>query len=182
MMHDLSLVNVDATTAPLRNVAMAVSALTRAMERPIHLPGMVVLYGPSGYGKSSAASHAAVKHRAYYIEVKSAWTRRHFALAILRSMGIEPGRTVPEMVDQIAEQLVKSGRPLIIDEMDHVVDRSMVHLVADIYNSSSAAILLIGEERLPQKLKRWERFDGRILDWVGAVPCDLRDAAHLRAL
>ena len=33
-----------------------------------------------------------------------------------------------------------------------------------------AAIVLIGEELLPQKLQAWERFHGRILDWVAAEP------------
>ncbi|WP_207214001.1 hypothetical protein [Solidesulfovibrio carbinolicus] len=58
------------------------------------------------------------------------------------------------------------GRPLIIDEMDHVVERNAVELVRDLYEASRAAILLIGEKALPGKLAQWERFHGRILDWV----------------
>lgn len=108
--------------------------------------------------------------------------------AILTSMDIrkgrsmQPARTISGMCDQIAEQLALSGRPLIIDEMDHVVDRNAVELVRDLYEASRAAILLIGEESLPGKLAQWERFHGRILDWVAAQPADLEDARALRDL
>ncbi|SMF86602.1 AAA family ATPase, partial [Tistlia consotensis] len=139
-------------------------------------------YGPSGFGKSVSAAYAANSHRAYYVEAKASWTRRFFLLSVLREMGIEPAKTIPEMVEQISEQLVLSRRPLIIDEMDHVVDRRMVDLVRDIYDGSASPILLIGEEQLPAKLKRWERFDGRILEWAPAQPLDLGDARHLRRL
>lgn len=35
---------------------------------------------------------------------------------------------------------------------------------------------------MPAKLNRWERFHGRILDWVPAQPTDLEDARHLKRL
>jgi len=41
------------TTAPLTNVSLCMKALSRAMDRPGHLPGMVCFYGPSGWGKST---------------------------------------------------------------------------------------------------------------------------------
>jgi len=175
-------VNGSSTTAPLRNVAMCLTALERVMERESHLPGMAAFYGPSGFGKSMSAAYAANSHRAYYVEAKSNWTRRFFLLSILREMGIDPAKTIPEMVEQISEQLVLSRRPLIIDEMDHIVARNMVDLVRDIYDGSAAPILLIGEEQLPAKLKRWERFDGRILEWAPAQPINFDDARHLRRL
>lgn len=41
---------------------------------------------------------------------------------------------------------------------------------------------LIGEENLPQNLRRWERVHNRMLDWVQAQPCDVADAKHLARL
>ena len=52
----------------------------------------------------------------------------------------------------------------------------------DIYESSFAPILLIGEEGLPHKLKKFERFHGRILDWVAAAPVSIEDARALSEL
>ncbi|MBN0602975.1 AAA family ATPase, partial [Pseudomonas aeruginosa] len=93
--------------------------------------------------------------------------------------GIKPGATLPEMADQIAEELAASGRPLIIDEMDNLVASGQVELIRDLYESSQASILLIGEEWLPTKLKKYERFHGRILSWIPAQPVSMDDAREL---
>ena len=168
--------------APLRNITALASLIGRTQGRASHLPGLGTFSGPSGFGKSFAAAHSAGQFRGYYVAARSGWTRKAMLLAILRQQGIVPARTVSEMVDQVAEQLVLSRRPLIIDEFDHVVARNLVELVRDIYEQSQATIILIGEEFLPQKLQRWERFHGRVLDWVQAAPCSLPDAHALARL
>jgi hypothetical protein len=170
------------TVAPLANVALCLTALERAMQRPSHLPGMVVLYGPSGWGKSFAAAHAANRHRCYYVEAKSTWSKRDVVRAVLKEMGIAPAASTSEMLDQAAEQLVLSNRPLIVDEVDHLVRRKEVEIIRDLYEASKAPILLIGEEQLPVKLKRYERFHGRVLQWAQAQPVTPDDAHALRRL
>jgi hypothetical protein len=168
--------------AQITNLGLCDLAIERALSRSANLPGLVCFYGPSGYGKSMAANHVANSRRARYVQAKSVWTKKHFLKAVLFEMGIKPGGTIPEMADQVAEELAVSGRPLIIDEMDHLVDRNAVELVRDLYESSQAAILMIGEEALPHKLKRWERMHGRVLAWVPAQPVTLGDARQLTSL
>lgn len=167
------------TIAPLQNVALCSQAITKAMSRGEHLPGIVVLYGPSGWGKTFAATWSANKYRAYYVQCKSAWTRKAFLKAVLMEMGIAPAATIYEMVEQIAQEIALSGRPLIIDEADFLVEKKIIEIVRDIYESSFGTILLIGEEHLPAKLKRWERFHNRVLAWVQAQPSTLGDAKTL---
>lgn len=165
--------------APIANLGLCDIALERALSRTASLPGLVCFYGPSGYGKSSAAAWVATARRAYYVQARSIWSKKHCLKAILAEMGIKPAGCLAEMADQIAEELASSGRPLIIDEMDHLVERGAVELVRDIYEASQAAILLIGEERLPTTLKKFERFHGRVLSWVPAQPVTLDDARNL---
>ena len=105
--------------APLGNVGMCYHTLKRAMNRPPHLPGIVVFYGPSGYGKSTAATWAAIRTDAVYVQARSSWTRKAAHQAILKGLGVTPARTVAEMSDQIAEELALSKRPLIVDEVDY---------------------------------------------------------------
>lgn len=168
--------------APLRNVSLLSSLVDRVQNRSPGLPGLATFHGFSGYGKSFAAIYSANKHRAYHVQVRSVWTRKKLCAAILQEMGVQPAGTIPDMVDAIGQQLSLSRRPLIIDEADFLVGRSMIEVVRDIYESSQAAIVLIGEENLPGSLRKWERVHGRMLDWVAAEPASITDAEHLARL
>lgn len=168
--------------AALLNVSLCLGAMGKAKNRPRHLPGLVVFYGPSGFGKSSAAAVAVTQTDAYYVQAQSSWTRKAFSLAVLKVMGIAPEKTLYEMSEQIAVQLVNSGKALIIDEADHLVAKGIIEAVRDIYEATLAPVMLIGEENLPGNLKRWERIHGRVLEFVPAQPASLKDAKELRAM
>lgn len=170
------------TIAPLKNVARCMVAMEKITRRQPHLPGMAVFCGPAGWGKSMSAAFVANKYRAYYVECKSSWTKRALLEAIMCQMGIKPEGAIYKLVDQISEQLAESCRPLIIDEMDHIVKRSAVEIVRDIYESSNAPILMIGEENMPQSLVRWERLHSRVLEWGYAQPADFSDVKLLACL
>lgn len=167
------------TIAPLKNVTLCTLALERAIGRAQHLPGIVEFHGPSGFGKTFAACYAMNEYNAVYIEAKSTWTRKAILLAIARELGIVPGHTMYEITEQVSERLALSGRPLIVDEMDHIVNQGAVEVIRDIYEGSHTPVLLIGEESLPRKLQKWERFHGRILDFMAAQPADAEDARIL---
>lgn len=161
--------------APIRNVAAFLTLLDTVTNRDPGNPGMATFYGPSGYGKSTAAIYAANTSRACLVQMKSVWTAKNLCRAILADMGIRPAGTAADMVDQISEQLAITGTPLLIDEADVLVAKNMVEIVRDIYESSFAPVILIGEEMMPQKLRRWERVHGRMLRWLGAEPASERD-------
>ncbi|MGI0446376.1 AAA family ATPase [Pseudomonas aeruginosa] len=104
--------------------------------------------------------------------------RKHTLKSILGEMGIKPAGTIPEMADQIAEELAASGRPLIIDEMDHLVAAGQVELIRDLYESSQASILLIGEEMLPTSSRSTNAVARSQLGFRAAsVPEDARNLA-----
>jgi adenylate kinase family enzyme len=167
--------------APLKNIER-LSILTKmVVDRDPHLPGIVTFSGPSGFGKSTAAAYVAAQHQAYYVEFRSAWTRKAFLEGLLQTMGIgsKGPSTVYAMVEQAAYELSSSMRPLILDEFDHAVNQNLVELVRDVYELSKSPLILIGEEQLPQKLQKWERFHGRIMEWEQAQPASLEDAQKL---
>ncbi len=165
--------------APLRNITILNELLLHTINRAAHLPGIVTFSGPSGFGKSTAVASVAAKYGATYVEVRSVWTKKAFLEAVLLQLGIQPAKTISAMTDQVSEELALSQRPLLIDEADNLVDRNLVELVRDIYEQSKAPIVLIGEEALPQKLRRWERFHGRVLRWAQAVPANMEDGRIL---
>jgi DNA transposition AAA+ family ATPase len=171
--------SVKGTVAALNNVILAATCMERLVNASSHLPKIGVLYGRAGLGKSSAAIYLMNRYKAYRVECKSVWNRKTLLVEILKRMGITPGKTMPDMLDQVCGQLQTSRRPLIIDEMDHLVDKSAVEIVRDIYDGSQTPLLLIGEEGFPEKLMRWERVHSRVLDWSPVKRLDIEDARLL---
>lgn len=166
--------------AQIHNLELVRTAAERLNSRTAGLPGMAVLYGPAGYGKTTAALAIANENRSYFVQMRSAWGRKALLEKILLEMGAKPHGTVPMMLDQVCEQLATSGRMLMLDEFDYAVrNDSMIELIRDIYEGSQATLLLMGEEMLPQKLKKWERFHSRVLSWIPAQPVSANDAGVL---
>jgi DNA transposition AAA+ family ATPase len=166
----------------IKNVAAFMVLTQRAITRDPHLPGIVVCSGFSGVGKTYASIYAQNKTRALRVEVGDSWTRRTVMTALLRELGVAvKGRaSVSDMMDMAVNSLGDDpSRPLIVDEADKLVDKGMIELIRELHEHSGAPIVLIGEERLPQKLLSVERVHNRVLDWMQAQPCDIEDAAAL---
>lgn len=168
--------------AQIRNISQCYEAVKRTMERNPLLPGISAFYGPSGFGKSTAANFVATKTNAFYVQVKSTYTKKAFLQALLREMSIPYPATLSEMMELATSELAKSGRPLIIDEFDHLMKGDKVELIRDLYEGSQGTFLIIGEEMLARKLEKWERFHGRILNWVPALPADINDVTLLASI
>lgn len=167
------------SVATLRNVVAMVQLVERVRSRAPTLPGMAVFYGPSGYGKSTAATYAANTFDAYQVQAQSTWTKKSLCETILLEMGLDPRGRVDQMVREISREIAATGRPLLIDEADHIVSRGLIELVRDIYEGSEASIILVGEENLPRSLMRWERVHGRMLAWIAAEPGVMADVDQL---
>lgn len=169
--------------AQIANLDLVSIAAEKLLSRVDSLPGIGVMYGEAGRGKTIACSALANQTRGYYVQMRSAWNRKALLEKILFEMGIKPAGTIPTLLDQICEQLAASRRPLIIDEFDFCLRTdALVELVRDIYEGSQGTLLLIGEEQLPQKLKRWERFHSRVMAWIPALPVSLADAEKLASI
>lgn len=167
-------------TAEIQNLTLVRTAAERLRDRNIALPGIAVLHGPAGWGKTVSAMAIANENRSHFVQMRSAWTRKAFLEKILFEMSIQSGGTLSDMLDQVCGELAKSNRMLIIDEVDHAVkSRSMLELIRDIYEGSQATILIIGEEKLPKNLEKHERFASRVLTWIPAQPVSLADARAL---
>ncbi len=167
--------------AQLTNMRLGISTMLELQEAEKGSPRLGLFYGPSGFGKSVAAATIAARLDAAYVVAKSIWTQRSLLEAIAAEIGIVAmARTGPRLLDQIVDRLLTDPQPLIIDEMDHLVQKRSVEIIRDIHDGADVPVLMIGEEALPAKLKPWERFDNRILVATPAQPATLADAKLLR--
>lgn len=169
--------------AALTNMGLALRTMMDCWEAGCHGSRFGVFYGFSGYGKTYASTYVAAKTGAVYVHAKSCWTPKSIARAIAEELGVyRRSANVDDLVQAITTELRRDPRPIIIDEMDHLVQtKKQVELIRDIYDDAlEVPFLLIGEEALPAKLKEWERFDNRILVATPAQPASANDALTLR--
>lgn len=168
--------------APLANVELLMAAMGSAMDSP-NDDRIVIFYGHPGYGKTFATNYVRNKFRGYRVECCAHWGRKALLEAICEEMSIAPGGSINAMFNEITAQLGTSGRPLMIDEADHLVKNSCIELVRDLHDKGKGVVLLVGEELLPQKLEKWGHLHSRILGIpTAAVPCDVADIEILAAL
>lgn len=166
--------------APLRNVASFTSLVERVTNRTFGLEAMAVFHGRSGEGKTFAVTFASNEYQAHCVQVKSCWNPSYLLKKTLTELGVKkPRGTNPDLADQVAEKLMLSGRPLIIDDAQYLLKRQMIDIVRDIYESCKCPIILVGEQELPQHLTKHENIHNRQMAWVEAVPCNMRDAKLL---
>jgi len=162
-------IEVNATTAPLTNVALFGELVDRLLNRPRHLPGLGVFYGFSGLGKTWSATHAAHRYRARYIECGQSWTRGKFLTALAIEVGADPRGTAADLVERIIMACEGQDRPIIIDEADHIVRKGFIEIIREIADKSGVPIILIGEEGLVAAIAaRSERTHNRVLSAVAA--------------
>jgi DNA transposition AAA+ family ATPase len=170
-------------TAPLQNVRLFHELVHRVKDAPTHLPNWGVFYGMSGNGKTTAASHAALSTHALYLECGSTWSTGTLVDSIMHELNMAHVKgAVAKRVIEIIRVLADDPVPLIFDEADHLVKKSLVDVIREITDKSKAPVILIGEQHLPEKLSQFERAHNRVLDWVEAVPCTFKDAKELLKL
>ncbi|MDP1980506.1 AAA family ATPase [Undibacterium sp.] len=167
--------------AAIATLDVVQATLEQLATRRQGVPGIGVLYGPSGWGKTFATNSLANESRAYYVQMLSAWRSKDLLSKILSEMNVaHKGGTASKLLDMVTEQLSASRRTLIIDEFDHAAKSdTLIELTRDIYEGSQGSLLLVGEEMLPRKLEAWERFHSRVSAWAPAQRVSYDDAEKL---
>lgn len=167
--------------APLKNVSLFATLVSKVVERQAFLPGMACFSSPSGYGKSRAAVFGANRYQGYYVECGQFTTAKNLLVMILKELGVpNPRGSIPDLIDDAIMRLAANPRrPLIVDEVHHIADKKFVDLLRELHDKSQSPVVLIGEEKLPKQLEAFERVHNRMLTWVQAVPLDMEDFALL---
>jgi hypothetical protein len=170
--------------AAIATLKMVETVMQGLLDEHTASPRIAVLYGPAGFGKSFCSNSIAIQTGAYYVQMRSVWRAKSLLQAILNetSERYSDSDNTAKLLEKASIKLAAARKPLIIDEFDHCVREQMIEVVRDIYEMARIPIIVIGEEMLPQKLSRWERFHSRVRSWVPAQPVSLADAELLRPI
>jgi DNA transposition AAA+ family ATPase len=165
---------------PLQNVQRLDELLNRIIDAPDHLPNWAVFSGRSGDGKTTACSHAALRRNALLFECRSTWSTGTLIQAICDELNLGPIRgSISTKEKRIIDALYEDPMPLIFDEADHLIKKSLIDVIRGISDVTRVPVMLVGEEHLPMKLEQFERAHNRVLSWEHTVPCTFAEAKQL---
>jgi DNA transposition AAA+ family ATPase len=143
---------------------------------------MVLLNGATGTGKSTALLHLLNQTNGIYTEASPAWTLTSMYRRIMTAIGQEPRRLNIDMEEIIIDTMGRHTRPLFIDEIDHILlpgattTLRMLEALRSIHDKSGMPIVMVGMDKIEQKLRTREQLTRRIFQWVTFTDLDRDDA------
>lgn len=162
-------------------VTKSVAALQVAYEqlegRGHGIPGMGLVHGYTGAGKTTAVTWLVNRTRGVYVRALRTWTPNTMLAKVLAELQIQPRGRNAEMVDQITTALLESQRPLFVDEADYLLkDADMIETLRDVHDVAGVPVVMVGMEGIEKRLRARPQLAGRISHWVEFLRSDIDDA------
>ncbi len=170
-----------AKIAHVKNIARLGDALDAVVDRSDGTEGMVLVYGATGVGKSTALAYYLNQYNAIYVEASPAWSLGSMLSAITLSMGQMPKGRAADLEKQITDEMMQQGRPLFIDELDHILlpgqgtSLRMLEALRSIYDKSRMPVVMSGMDKIDRKIKLREQLSRRVFQWVEFTDLDAAD-------
>jgi len=159
--------------AQISNVRRLSNATHAMVHRTRGMPGIAVVWGKVGLGKTSATRHVCLVEDAIWVEAQDQWTPRSMKADIAEALGAPRARYTEDNFRAILAMLRDHPRAIFIDEADRLVRRLyLTETLRAIHDQSQAPLILIGMSQFPR-----DQVDSaaRIAHRVEFQPCDLRD-------
>jgi len=164
----------------VKNVMRLRVAGNALLGRAYGMPGMGLVYGPTGAGKTTAITWYINQCNGVYVRAWAVWSPSAMLEAISSELDLPKQRSLAAMAAAIVRKLEETGRPLFIDEADYVIDnKKMVETLRDLHDMATVPVILIGMEGIHRKIQQRKQVSGRLAQWVRFEPCDVEDARTL---
>jgi hypothetical protein len=168
---------------PIKNIARVAEAADALMHRPHGMPGMGVVHGESGLGKTTTISYLVNQVNGVFVRAMANSSPSSLLGDILHELDVAPRGGCAQMTRAAVEALAASNRPLFIDEMNLVLDsrraREMSETMRDIHDLSTVPVILVGDDTVLPRLQHREQLYNRMAQQVRLQRCDAEDARML---
>jgi len=151
------------------NVVALSTALTRLWTRNDGVPGMALVYGEPGLGKTKATTWwVAQNEYVVYVRAKALTTPRSMLEALAGELGEDSGhRRATALYDDCRDNLLNRKRMVLVDEVDYLLhDPRLVETLRDLHDDTGAPVVLIGMAGIDKRLARYKPLHDRLSEMV----------------
>lgn len=157
---------------PTDNVARFTSAMRILEDTRKGQPGLAVVYGRAGRGKTVAATSWYAERGGFFLRVWQDWTQFSFLQALCFEVAGERPHGAHQCKTRICEALGRrEGQPrtIYVDEADRL-HPGRIEDLRDIHDVTGCPVVLIGEEQLYPSLGAKRRIWSRVTQRVEFGP------------
>lgn len=160
---------------------VATQMLTESLgERAYGVPGIGLIYGDPGLGKTTSVAFCVNSCNGIYIRATAGLSMAGLLRQITKELCGPDLYKKEDMFNYIVEHMAVNNRPLFIDEADYLLmDKSTLETVRDIHDLTNCPVVLIGMEAVRRKLQRHKQFYNRISEWLEFKPASFDDLEAL---
>ena len=150
-----------------KNVKQLISMMNRLREREDGVPGMGLVYGEPGLGKTYAITWWAAQNDAILIRSANLMSARWLLEEMVEELGEIPYNKFSDIFNQVVSQLIKTPRTIIVDETDYLtIDSRAVETLRDIHDKTNVPIVLVGMTSANSRLKKFNHLYDRLSEIV----------------
>lgn len=158
------------------NVQNFLSAMTRLQKREEGIPGMALVYGEPGLGKTRTSLWWCAQNDGVFIRTKKLMSGRWLLEEIVAELGEAPMRRTSDLFRQAVDQLLERPRTLFVDEADYLAhDARVIETLRDLHDTTGTPFVLIGMDQADKKLMRFKHLYDRFSEIVRFHPLSEAD-------
>lgn len=166
--------------APVKNVAALGAAFSALADRDAGVPGIGLVHGFTGAGKSTAVTLLVNRSNAVFVRASAVWTPNAMLGALVHELGGQPTGSNAKNFGFIIEQLSREPRPVFVDEADYLLSNvRMLETLRDIHDTTGVPLVIIGMDDIARRITQRPQFHRRITQWVQFRELDLTDMRTL---
>ncbi|MGE4195301.1 MAG: AAA family ATPase [Pseudodesulfovibrio sp.] len=156
------------------NVAKLRTAIGTLSDTERGRPGIGVIQGEAGRGKTMAAQEWHAVNGGIFLRVMEGWSQFSFLQALAYETTGERPNNTSRCRNRIMDALSESPQPIIVDEADRL-HMGRIEDLRDVHDMTGCPVVLIGEEGFFPKLHARRRVHSRIVEVVEFGPVTAED-------
>lgn len=149
------------------NVKRFITMMNNLQNRAEGVPGMALVYGEPGLGKTQTINWWAFKNNAILVRCTQLMSARWLLSEILEEMGEIYGYKISDCFKLVVRNLLVNPQIIIIDEVDYLtIDSRAVETLRDIHDKTNVPIVLVGMINAKSRLKKFNHLYDRLSEIV----------------